>query len=136
MNLEVKPLSTTDYDEYLVGWWSDWEWAAPPKPLLPENGTGGYMVYDDGAPICAGFIYETNSGISWVDWIISDKNYRGKPGRKEGIKLLINTLTDKCKEDGALVSYALIKHKGLIDTYKEIGYVEGDTYSSEMIKTL
>ena len=33
-------------------------------------------------------------------------------------------------------SYALLKHRGLIDTYKQLGYVEADNYTQEMIKAL
>ena len=136
MMFDIKTLSETDYDNILVDWWKDWGWESPPKSFLPENGTGGFMVYDEDIPVCAGFIYRTNSEVCWVDWIISNKNYRKKPNRSMAIELLINTLTKICKMNGASIAYALIKHRGLIDVYKKLGYVEGDSYSSEMIKKL
>ena len=136
MMFDVRPLSETDYDDILVSWWKDWRWDAPPRAFLPEDGTGGVIVYDGDVPVCAGFIYKTNSEIAWVDWIISNKNYKKKPSRGEAIQLLINTLTELCKMSGASIAYALIKHRGLIDCYKKLGYIEGDSYSSEMIKKL
>jgi hypothetical protein len=99
------------------------------------NGEGGVMVQSDGRDICAGFFYTTNSAVAWVDWIISDKQYRGDD-RKDGIILLIRALEALAQGSGASCVYALIKHNGLKETYKELGFLEGDTYNSEMIKWL
>lgn len=134
MVFNIKPLKETDYSDILVGWWGSWGWEPPHKDFLPDNGAGGICVFEDTTPICAGFLYTTNSGVAWVDWIISNKEYKKKPQRKQAIGLLIETLTNIAKNTGHKYSYALIKHKGLIDTYKSIGYIEGDKYTTEMIK--
>ena len=136
MDLIVRKLNETDYDNILSGWWKDWNWEAPLKDFLPDNGEGGIIVFDEETPICAGFLYITNSKAVWIDWIISNKEYRIKPKRKEAIKLLIDTLSILSKNLGSKYAYALIKHKGLIDTYKELGYIKGDVYINEMIKIL
>jgi len=133
---EIRPLNEEDYDTYLYKWWSDWGWTAPVKDFLPDNGKGGIMVLDDGEPICAGFIYLTNSKVSWVDFIISNKEYRKKPHRKNAIGLLIETLTNLAERNGSKFCYALIKQKVLQDTYKKLGYIKADSYTSEMIKIL
>ena len=133
---EIRPLNEEDYDTYLYKWWSDWGWTAPVKDFLPDNGKGGIMVLDDGEPICAGFIYLTNSKVSWVDFIISNKEYRKKPHRKNAIGLLIETLTNLAERNDSKFCYALIKQKGLQDTYKKLGYIKADSYTSEMIKIL
>ena len=67
------------------------------------------MVLDDEVPVCAGFMYITNSKVAWVDWIISNKEYTKKPQRKDAIKLLVSALTDICKTAGSKYVYALIK---------------------------
>jgi len=136
MAFNVRTLTSSDYDETLVGWWKDWDWQAPPRDFLPNDGAGGIMVLDEDEPICAGYVYVTNSSVAWVDWIISSKTYKKKPQRAEAIELLIDTLTRVCKDSGARYTYALIKHDGLIDTYERLGYIKGDSYTSEMIKTL
>jgi hypothetical protein len=92
------------------------------------------MVYDGDTPVCAGFLYNTNSKVAWVDWIISSKEYRGF--RKEALSLLIETLTSVAKNLDNKFAYALIKHKGLIDVYEKTGYLKGDNYNTEMIKAL
>jgi hypothetical protein len=136
MELEIRHLYDTDYEEILVEWWKQWNWEPPAKDFLPDNGKGGVIVYDGDTPICAGFIYMTNSSVAWVDWIISNKEYRIKDKRREAIKLLIESLTNICKNTGSKYGYALIKNKSLIKTYEDLGWSKGDGYTSEMIKIL
>lgn len=134
MNLEVRLLNERDYDNILVPWWKEWGWQAPEREFLPDNATGGLLIMEDSYPICAGFIYVTNSSVAWVDWIISSKSYRKKPHRKEAMLLLINSLTEMAREGGFKYCYALIKNAPLIETYKSLGYAQADTYNTEMIK--
>ena len=133
MELTIRPLTYADYDDILVGWWNDWEWTPPLREFLPYDGVGGMMVYDGDTPVCAGFIYLTNSKVAWVDWIISNKGYRDK--RSEAITMLVSSLTRVCEQNEAKFVYALIKHDGLIKTYESLGYVAGDSYNKEMIKS-
>jgi len=136
MKLNIRPLEESDYEQILVGWWKDWKWTPPPQDFLPDNGKGGLIVYDNETPVCAGFIYMTNSKVAWVDWIISNKKYIDKPKRKSSLILLIDTLTNAAKNAGNKFTYALIKHDGLIKTYEKLGYTQGDSYTKEMIKLL
>jgi len=134
--LNIRVLTYEDYDDTLKGWWEDWAWTPPNRAFLPDDGKCGFMVLDEDIPVCAGFIYFTNSGVTWVDWIISNKRYKKKPNRQEAIKLLVDTLTNFSKEQGFKYCYALIKNQSLIETYKSLGYVKGDEYVGEMIKIL
>jgi len=133
MSLYARILTKEDYDNTLVKWWSDWGWSAPSREFLPNDGEGGIIIYDDEDPVCAGFMYVTNSKAAWVDWIISSKTYNKKPQRKEALSMLIETLTTACQNMGFKYVYALIKHPSLINVYKEVGYIDGDTYTKEMI---
>jgi hypothetical protein len=132
----IIPLQYSDYDEFLIGWWDEWGWVPPTRDFLPDDGKGGILVSYDGIPVCAGFLYTTNSKVAWVDWIISDRSFRKEEERKECIRLLVSTLTNIAKKTGHKFAYALIKHKGLIEAYESLGYISGDNYTSEMIKSL
>ena len=136
MELTIRQLNDNDYQDILVEWWSQWGWTAPEKDFLPDNGKGGYIIYDEDTPICAGFIYITNSRVSWIDWIISNKKYTERAKRKEAISLLVDSLTNISKMSGSKYAYALIKNNSLIKTYEDLGYIKGDSYTSEMIKIL
>lgn len=133
MSLQVRPLSPNDYTDILVQWWSDWGWGAPQRDFLPRNGEGGMIVFDGDEPVCAGYLYVTNSKATWVDWIISSKTYNKKPQRKDALLLLIATLTEWASDLGYSYCYALIKHPSLIKVYEEMGYTQGDQYNQEMI---
>jgi hypothetical protein len=134
--LNIRPLTYEDYDDTLTGWWADWGWTAPTRDFLPDDGVGGIMVLDGDVPVCVGYMYATNSRVAWVDWIVSNKQYRKKPQRGEAIKLLVSTLSEISKNLGNKYCYALIKHQSLIETYKELGYTKGDEYVGEMIKII
>lgn len=134
MKFNTTPLQNEDYDNILKGWWKDWGWEAPSRDFLPQDGQGGVMVWDGDTPVCAGFLYNTNSKVAWVDWIISNKEY--KESRKEALSILIQTLTSVAKNLDNKFAYALIKHNGLIGVYEQQGYTTGDSYNKEMIKAL
>ncbi len=97
MKLNIIKLKPTDYEDILCQWWKDWRWDPPSRDFLPENGTGGYIVYDNDRPICAGFMYLTNSKAAWCDWIISDLRYKDRQKRAEALELLIETITNEAK---------------------------------------
>jgi len=136
MALKIRELNDSDYEDILVGWWKDWGWQPPQKDFLPDDGKGGIIVYDDDVPICAGYMYLTISRVGWVDWIISIRYYTKKELRKDAISLLVSRLTDICRLIGCKYIYALIKNESLINTYESLGYIKGDSYTSEMIKVL
>lgn len=136
MSLYIRPLVATDYDSILLQWWSDWRWTAPSRDFLPDNGTGGYMVYDGETPVCAGFMYETNSKAIWCDWVISNIKYKDRTKRKEALSLLIKTISEQARMLNKKYVYALIKNKPLINVYKKQGFIEGASYSHELIKVI
>ena len=136
MKLYVRPLIAEDYDKTLIQWWFDWRWTPPSRDFLPENGEGGFIVYDGKTPVCAGFMYETNSKAVWCDWIISNIKYKDRENRKEALSLLIKRISEEAERLDKKYIYALIKNKPLINVYKKQGFVEGSSYSHELIKKI
>ena len=136
MKLYVRPLTAEDYDKTLIQWWFEWRWKPPSRDFLPENGEGGFIVYDGETPVCAGFMYETNSKAVWCDWIISNIKYKDRNNRKEALSLLIKRISEEAERLDKKYIYALIKNKPLINVYKKQGFVEGSSYSHELIKQI
>jgi hypothetical protein len=136
MKFTIRELNENDYDTILTKWWKDWRWTPPPRDFLPKDGKGGVVVYDGEIPVCAGYVYITNSKVGWCDWIISNFEYDKKTERREALSFLIEVLTETLKLNGCKYSYALLKSDSLIDIYKKNGYIKGDSYNTEMIKTL
>lgn len=134
--MEIRKLSSTDYEDILVGWWNDWRWTAPPKSFLPEDGEGGFIIHDGDTPVCAGFFYITNSKVGWCDWIVSNFQYKDKEKRKEALSKLIEVISYALKNMGCEFAFTVLKNKSLINLYEELGYQQGSTGSIEMVKKL
>lgn len=132
----IRPLAENDYDDILFNWWKDWGFTPPLKDFLPENATGGMIVYDEDVPVCAGFLYITNSKVALVNWIVSNKDYRKKPNRRIAIELLIQSLTNIAKTSGYEYSHVLVRNSALENIYERLGYTKSITYTNELIKKL
>ncbi len=136
MKFNIRVLNENDYEDILVGWWKDWKWIPPVKDFLPLNGLGGIMVEWNDIPVCAGFIIQTNSKVAWIEWIVSNKNFKEKLHRKDALNLLVQTLTDVAKKTGSTYAYTILKSPSLINTYKNNGYLGEEQNINEMIKKL
>jgi hypothetical protein len=102
------------------------------KDFLPENGEGGLMVLDDTKPVCAGFLYISNSKVAWVEWIISDKNYKKKD---KALNLLLDTLILTSKNLNMKYIFATNDNKTLIKRFVGKGFQKGST-TTELIKVI
>jgi len=133
MEFNIRKLNPSDYEDVLVKWWKEWNFEPPSKSFLPDQGEGGLMVLLNEKPVCAGFIYFTNSKVSWIEWIISDKKHRVK--RKECLRMLIENLTSVSKKNGMEYIFANNNNRFLIDTYLNLDFKKGNI-STELIKIL
>ena len=131
MEFNIRQLEATDYENILVGWWKDWGFKPPSKDFLPENGIGGLLVLDKEKPVCAGFIYMTNSKISWVNWIISNKKYQNKK-RKGAITFLLKSLIDIAINNNSYYVFASNNNKSLVNKFAKLGFIKGSK-STELI---
>ena len=133
--MKLRTLTEQDWDT-LCNWWEAWpKWVNPPKSFLPDNGKGGFMVEKDGKPICAGFIYLTNSDAVLLEWIVSDPEYR-ENDRKDALELLITGAEAACKEIGKKHMFTIGRNRHLIDTHKKLGWSIDPDPSHEIIKKI
>lgn len=132
MELNFLPLEESDY-ETLCEYWTWWEFSIPPKNCLPNNGLGGTKIVDEnGTIICAGFLYETNSGIAWIEFIVSNPFVKDKKLRYNAQIELITMLTIEAEEKGFRAVFASITNKNLIKKYVEVGYTKNPISSTEL----
>jgi len=120
----VRMLTEEDYP-LLCKYWSAWRFPAPPQDCLPNNGTGGIMVMKDGVNICAGFIYFTNSKLSWIEFVVSNHEYREKD-RAEAIQFLLNELCGIAERKGYKAVFSSIKHPSLIKHYEACDFQKNE----------
>ena len=81
-------------------------------------------------------VYFTNSKAAWIEFIVSNFNYRGDD-RHEALEFLINSLIEIIKQTGDFkYIYTSLKSKSLIDRYSNCGFQKGDSNCQEMIRIL
>ena len=128
--MDIRMIIESDYDNILCKWWNDWKWTPPAKESLPLT---GIIVSKDGVDICAGFVYFTNSKMVWVEYIISNINYREKD-RKEIIEYTINGLCAIAFNQGFKYIYTSLTNESLMKRYSNCGFIKGSSGCQEMIK--
>lgn len=90
------------------------------------------MVYKDDVEICAGYLFFTNSKMAWIEFIVSNYDYKEKD-RKEAICFLINELTNIAKSKEFKIVFTSVKNENLIKRFKECNYVIGSENTKELI---
>ena len=131
---DIRLLTEADYPQ-LVEWWKWHRFPPPAQEMLPDNGTCGIMLSKNGVNVCVGFVYFTNSKMCWIEFIVSNPNYR-ESDRKESIKVLINSLSELANQHGFKVAYTNLKNTSLVNHFADCGYVAGSKETTEMIKFL
>ena len=132
--MNTRTLTESDW-ETLSDWWKAWKWPVMAKDMLPDNGTGGIMVENEGENIVAGFLYWSNSKLVWLDWIISNPK-TNRDIRQEAIKKLILTAEHMTKEAGSRYMMSISRSNSLLKTHEQMGWSVDKTPSHEMIKVI
>lgn len=111
-------------------WWEEREWFVPPPERLS---TLGVMAYYEDKPICAGWIYQTDSSMAVIGFIIADDS-RGRK-KKEVLAYLITTLEEFAKNLGFETVFMPMEAESVSRmAQKELNYVGGKT--NELIKMI
>ena len=109
--------------ETLQEWWDYWPGVeAPPRDFLPDNGTGGIMIEENGTPIVACFIYQTNSNAAMLEWLVSNPNYRGKEKRNRALEALIVSSQAVIKSMGYKTIFTMLRNQKLINLREKFGW--------------
>ena len=134
MELQARQIKESDWGT-LCSWWKWWRWPNMQKDMLPEDGTGGVMIEKNGIPIVVGFVYTSNSKTIFLDWIVSNPEYR-ESDRGEAIDMLITVIELTFKNLGYKYVVTIGRNKSLIETHKRLGYNVDERKSYELIKKL
>lgn len=136
-NMDIRIVKYEDYD-MLKEWWSFWRFPAPSPLLLPQYEEGlfnGLLISEKGKDLASGFLYETNSGIAWIEFIVTNPKTTSEERNKAILKLL-EELSNSANELGFLTIFSSIKNENLINKYIENGFSIGTKGTSELIKIL
>jgi hypothetical protein len=134
MELTVRELKESDWED-MSSWWKWWRWPEVSKETLPLNGCGGVMVCKGEIPVAAGFLYLSNSKVAWLDWIVSNPQYR-EVDRKDALEMLIKSLEWVAKLEGYSIIISIARNKSLINIHKKLGYTVDESPSYEISKKI
>lgn len=131
MQLTSRKIKETDLTN-IERWWDSWVEHPIPKKSLPKT---GFIVEEDKNPICAIFMFKTNSSTAAIQWVVSDKNYR-KENRKQALQLLIKACEDEWRSEGGKHLFFWGNNKKFNKTLVEMGFDTGDTNYDQLIKRI
>jgi len=130
--MTIRPLTDSDYDNILVGWWADWGFeAAPPKEMLPDI---GFIAFDDDVPVSSCVVYTTNSKVAWITWILSNRAYRKKPSRRFILSEMLEEACQYARKCGYNIIYTATNNAHAIRCFKDAGFIVSSTNTHELIK--
>tara|TARA_R110002167_G_scaffold34476_3_gene109749 strand:- start:443 stop:931 length:489 start_codon:yes stop_codon:yes gene_type:complete len=125
----IRPVRAEDYDT-LIGWWESYgHMLTPSLGLLPEDGKSGLVIEKEGKMISAAFVYLTNSDMGYIDFMVSNPNYKSRD-RFEIITTLIEACSELAIELGCRIIWAMTSYDGIVKRCKKLNYdVLEDKYS-------
>ena len=133
MELKVRNLNDDDWDT-LTQWWIDWGFgSAVEKSFLPST---GYIAEKNTIPIFSFFLYETNSGVAWLAWHLSNKKYTNQEDRNLAIQLIIKKAEKDWKQKGGKFLFFAGANKGFNNKIINLGFYEGDSNYDHLIKAI
>ena len=110
-------------DDYTIvcGMMSGWGMAALHRRMLSEN---GIIVSKNGVDVCSGWLYQSDSKIAWIEWVVMNKK-ASKELRVGALDFLYDTLFNRARELGFEVVMSVANHNSLIERLKnKLGFVE------------
>jgi hypothetical protein len=126
--MEIKPYNTQYYGT-LSFWWQLHGWPAIPETSLPKT---GIVVEVEGKPVVAGFLYNTDSNIAWLEMVVGNP-LCDKIVRSNALDILIPALLAEAHKLGKSIVFSSLEHPALLERYKKFGAVEADTNITNVI---
>lgn len=131
-HMTIELIKPSDYPE-LAAWWTAHKW--PPVPISSLPRTGLVVRNPIGVGQAAGFLYDSGTDISWVEWIVSNPDTSAEQ-RAECIKLLLEGLELEAKKQGFVFMWTSSKNRHLSKKLMEAGFAEVDVGVSHFIKRI
>lgn len=101
--------------------------------VLPQ--TGVIVENDAGVPVCAGFIYKTDSKICWLEFIVSDP-LSDTLERGRALDTLIDSLVSRAKQMEFSVMFTSSNHERLIKRYENHEFQVTDRNVTHLVRQL
>lgn len=119
-NIEVVKFDCKKNYDMVVSWWNARGFPPVSIEALPTN---GFVAVDAEGPICAGWLYMTDSCLTWLEWIVA--NPQAKPIRlAKGLSRMLNHIKLTADTLGYTRVFTSMEHRGLIKFMRRMGFHE------------
>jgi hypothetical protein len=130
-SLEIRPYTPADYPQIRAIWAARGFQELPPA-ALPLRGR---IACIGDRLIAFGFLYTSDSAISWLEWITTNPAHT-PDARNNALDLIINSLLDAARQAGAALVFTSLADRGLMRRYQAHGFQQTDTEMTNFIKVL
>ncbi len=132
MDIDAINFDADSHYKIICSWWDAHKWPSIPMESLPQT---GIIITIDGEPICAVWLYKSDSNLCWMEWMISNPK-SPKAHREIALPLLIDTCTNVAKQMGFKIIFTSIKHTRLLKRLTGAGFNVDDTNATNLTKVL
>ena len=111
--------------------WVAHKWSPVPIDCLPQSG----IIIEDkdtGEFLSSGFIYNTDSSIAWLEWVLSNPK-AGLKKRTKSLDILIKQLIKIAAQGKKTKIFSSTVSKGLLKLYEKHGLNATDTGVTQVI---
>ena len=116
----ARPIKVEDYT-ILMEWWNSYDGIEiPDSSILPDNGLGGFVMEKEGKMVAAAYVYLTNSAVGYIDFLISNPNYKGRD-RYDIIAKLILVCSESAVAKGCKLVWAMTTYDGVVRRCEDLG---------------
>jgi len=119
-----------DDHPWLSQWYEAHDFSAPPLGILPPYGI--ISVDESDTPMAAGFLYKSDGGIAWLEWLVSNPEVKPLAAAKH-LKRVIGHMKSQAVLYGYNVVFTSMHHRGLIKLMQRCGFVVGDKGMTNLI---
>ena len=116
----------------ICGWWDAHKWPRIPLQSLPEN---GLVAVVDGEPLCAGWVYRTDSNMAWMEWLVMSPK-APRPVRGYALDELIRALIALAMTLGAGVVFTSCRVPRLVNRLQDHGFQVTDSAMTNLVRVL
>ncbi len=118
--------------ETICSWWKAHKWDAIPLDALSDD---GIVITSDGQPVCACWLYRTNSSICWVEWYVANPTAPRKI-RNICIDKMIEISTSLAQMLGFKSVFSSVKVGRFIKRLEENDFIKSDQEMTNLIRIL
>ncbi len=120
--MKLRAFKESDYTLFCE-WLGKWGWPALPLNALPKNALVVENV--NHRPLVMGFLYSTDSCISWLEWVTRDPGIDFRVG-EEAIGVLLQGSFELAKTLGFSLVFSATKNARLTQKYEDNGLKQSE----------